>query len=264
MPDFTQFYISPALHHFKKEFQEKWNLKDYYDVNLPSIFFGMYGQEDAEYFLNHRGPKLMIWGGNDMHPPQLNLFKQENNKGNTYTFATPGEMVNTFNEFNINYKIFYLTIKDYSNFTPTPLGENIYVYLGQPNNPRLEYFEYNNVIEPLIYTFGEDRIKWVKDTKPLQTVDLINQYYNDCFVYVKPNKRGGNTTMWELAHMGRKTIGKGQQELPNFIEYNDVDHLIDLILQESQHIGQIKEDIASKTKDIFIGEEWLTLEYWNK
>lgn len=259
---FTQFYISPALPHFKQGFQEKWNLLDYHDINSPAIFFGMYGQQDVEYFLNHKGPRLMIWGGNDMHPPQLNLFKQESLKGNTFTFATPGEMVTTFNNFNIPYKVFYLTIKDYSLFNPTPLGENIYVYIGQPDNIRLEYFEYKNIIEPLIYTFGEDRIKRVTETRALTSKELKEKYYDDCFVYVKPNKRGGNTTMWELAHMGRKTIGVGQQGLSNFIEFKDLDHIIESIVEESKYIGQIRNDVASEVRNVFIGEEWLTLDYW--
>jgi len=260
--DFTQCYVSPALPHFKKGFQEKWDLKEYHDPLAPSIFFGMYGPQDAQIFIEHKGPKLMIWGGNDMHPPQLNLFKQESLKEDVFTFATPGEMVTTFDQFDIPYKIFYLTIKDYSLFEPTPLGENIYVYVGQPDNIRLEYFDYQNIIEPLIYTFGEDRIIRVTENNALTSKELKEKYYDDCFVYVKPNKRGGNTTMWELAHMGRRTIGKGQQGLSNFIEYQDLNHLIDLIVEESQHIGTIRNNISDDVKKMFIGEEWLSLDYW--
>lgn len=260
--DFTQLYISPALSHFKKGFQEKWNLVDYYDINLPAIFFGMYGQQDVDYFLNHRGYKIIVWGGNDMHPPQLEIAKQEILKRKTFTYSPPGEFSDTLTNFHIPHKITYIPNKDYSSFTPTPLGENIYVYLGQPDNIRLEYFEFENIVQPLMYVFGENRVKWVKEDKTLTINELKEKYYNDCFVFVKPNKRGGATSMYELAHMGRRTIGKGQIDMSNFTEFKDLDDLINLIVEESKYIGQIREDIHNDIKNIFIGDEWLNLNYW--
>lgn len=263
MKDFNQFYISSALAHFKQGFQEKWDLIDYHDQNAPAIFFGLYWQEDIQAFLNHKGPRLVVWGGNDMHAYQLDLIKKAVLDKTTFTFSPPGEFSNTLTNFNIPHKILYIPNKDYSTFTPTPLGENVYVYLGQPGNLRLEYFEFDQVIKPLIYTFGEDRIKWVTENKLLPIEELKTKYYNDCFVSVKPNKRGGATSMYELAHMGRKTIGKGQEEnLLFYTEYKDIKHLIELIVEESEYIGKTKHDISNGIKDIFVGNEWLYLNYW--
>ena len=68
--DFTQCYISPALNDFKKGFFEKWSFDEYSNILTPTVFFGMYGPDDAKFFMSHKGPKLMIFGGNDMHDPQ--------------------------------------------------------------------------------------------------------------------------------------------------------------------------------------------------
>lgn len=264
MEQFTQTYVSPALNHFKENFKNKWGLEDYNDKNAPLVFFGMYGQQDVNVFLEHKGPKIVVWGGNDMHAPQLNLVKDYVDKGDAFTFAPPGEFDRTLNQFNIKHKVVYIPNKDYSKFKTTPLGENIYIYMGQPGNPRLDYFKYNEVVDPLIQVFGKDRVKWVVQNEPttLSMDQLIEKYYNDCFVYIKPNERGGATTMYDLAHMGRKTIGKGEVNLPHFIEYSDLNNLIDLVVEESKYIGKVREDVANGLKNHFLGNEWLNINFW--
>ena len=136
--------------------------------------------------------------------------------------------------------------------------------MGRPDNPRPDYFKFNEVVSPLVQVFGKDRVKWViqNESSTLPMNELIEKYYNDCFVFVKPHERGGVTTMYDLAHMGRKTIGKGETNLPNFREYSDIKNLLDLIMEESKFIGQVRNDVATSLNDHFIGDEWLNLNYW--
>jgi len=68
--------------------------------------------------------------------------------------------------------------------------------------------------------------------------------------------------MYDLAHMGRKTIGKGEVNLPNFIEYSDLNNLIDLVVEESKYIGKVREDVANGLKNHFLGNEWLNINFW--
>lgn len=262
--DFTQAYVSPALVDFEKDFRDKWNLATYTDPNSPAVFFGMYNQSDAMRFSAHVGPKIIVWGGNDMHAGQLGLVKGQVDSGKAFTFAPPGEFDRTLTEAGIAHKVCYIPNKDYSRFEPTPLGENIYMYLGRPDNPRYDYFKYDEIVRPLIHVFGEDRVKWViKDERQTLPMDeLVSKYYEDCFVFVKPNDRGGVTTMYDLAHMGRRTIGKGESDLPNFTEYTDIDNLIALIVEESKYIGQARPDVSDALKSHFHGDEWLTLDFW--
>ena len=262
--DFNQVYMSPALNDFKDDFKEKWSLEEYNSINDPLVFFGMYGQQDVDIFLKHKGPKVVVWGGNDMHAPQLNLVKDYVDRGDAFTFAPPGEFDRTLNQFNIKHKVVYIPNKDYSKFKASPLGENIYIYMGRPDNPRPDYFKFNEVVDPLVKVFGKDRVKWViqNESATLPMDQLIEKYYNDCFVFVKPHERGGVTTMYDLAHMGRKTIGKGETNLPNFIEYSDIKNLLDLIMEESKFIGKVREDVATSLNNHFIGDEWLNLNYW--
>lgn len=260
--DFTQAYVSPALIDFKKGFLSQWDLVEYYDQNKPAVFFGFYGQQDINTLLAHKGPKIMVWGGNDMHPPQLNLTKQLVDEGKTFTFAPPGEFTKTLTQYNITHKVVYIPNRDYTKLMTTPLGENIYLYMGRPDNFRAEYFKYNEITVPLQKVFGEDRIKWVTESATLPFDQLVEKYYNDCFCFVKPNDRGGATTMYEFGFMGRMTIGKGAVELPCFREYSNLDNLLEIIMEESKYIGKVREDIADKMNDVFMKDEWLDLNFW--
>ena len=260
--DFFQTYISPALVDFTDGWINKWNFTQYTDVNAPCVFFGMYNQQDADVFMSHKGPRIMIFGGNDMHEPQLNILKQSITDGKTFSFQPPGEFSDTLTKFEIPHKQAYLAVKDYNDLKPTPLGENIYIYLGRPDNRRYEYFKYEEVVRPLVQVFGEDRVHWVTESTTLPFNKLVSKYYQNSFCYVKPNSRGGATAMHELAHMGRRTIGKGHTGIDYFTEYSDLQNLLDLIMEESKYIGRVREDVADSVKDLFVGEEWLSLKYW--
>lgn len=263
MQDFKQLHTSSSLSHFHKGFSTKWRLDEYKNHKAPAVFFGMYNTADIKAFQKHTGPKIIVFGGNDMHSTQLKLVKREVDAGKCFAFNPPGEFSNTLKLYKIPHKQFYLGVKSYSSFQPTALGDKIYCYIGQPSNRRLEYFMFDKVIKPLIKNYGEDKVVWVTGSKALPESELISRYYNNCFVYIKPNSRGGATSMWELGHMGIKTVGKGHSELPNFEEYGSVRNLLELIEKESVHIGQVREDVALGVRSLFIGEEWLSLNFWN-
>jgi hypothetical protein len=259
MKDFNQVYVSDNLNTFKEGFINKWKLEEYSNPNEPSIFFGLYSQQDVNYFLNHKSYKILVWGGNDMHDPQFNIVRNEIKQNRTFTFGPPGEFSNVLKNKNILHKSCYIPNKDYTTLPITPLGENIYIYKGLHGN-RPDYYRFKEIVMPLMEVFGKDRIIY---TEYKSFEDLVKNYYNDCFVFIKPNEKGGCTTMYELAYMGRRTLGQGHKNLPFFTEYKDLHHLIDLIMDESKYIGKIRPKIKKSIESIFVGDEWLNLKFWN-
>ena len=126
-----------------------------------------------------------------------------------------------------------------------------------------EIIKFDEIVVPLIENFGQNRVIWVKENNPISFQDLVNNYYRKSFVFVKPNERGGSTTMWELAHMGRKTIAQNQGDAPNVLEYKNLEHMIDLIYEESEKIGTIQKGVYDSMKNIFQeSDEWLYLKFW--
>jgi hypothetical protein len=258
--DFNQVYVSNVLEkYFGLNFRNRWNLSKYSDVYSPSVFLGLYEQRDLEIIVKHKGEKILIWGGGDMKTSTLKFISNIQPQHKINTWAYPGDFSDTLSLHNIRHKELYIPLKDYSNFKPVTLGKNIYLYKGVNGN-RPDYFKWNEIIDPLIKVFGQDRIIF---TNNLPMNELIEKVYKNCFVYIKPTPKGGCTTMFELGHMGIRTIGKNHKDLNIFSHYESVQQLIDLVKQESQYIGIIREDISESIKKSFIGEEWLTLEFWN-
>jgi hypothetical protein len=260
--DFKQCWVSQhGVQFFEDAFKLTWNLDLYHDNTAPAVFFGMYHPDDVIKMANHKGPKIIIWGGNDMQPAQLHYVSNLQKTQEIYSWAYPGEFSDVLTRYNIKHKQLYVALKDYSRYTPSMLGENIYVYKGIHGN-RHDHYKWHEVVPPLIEVFGKDRITF---TNHLSMDALIENIYKKCFVYIKPNPKGGCTTMFELGHMGIRTLGNNHKNLDCFSDYqNDIYKLIELIVEESKYIGKIRNDISESTTNIFAEGEWLTLNFWDK
>jgi hypothetical protein len=197
-------------------------------------------------------------GGSDIKENTLLKLKKIINDGRSFTWMYPGKISNVLSQYSIPHKPIYIALKNYSKFTPVTLGDKIYVYCGVQTK-KLNYYKWDEVVKPIISHFGENRVIFTQG----QTIDyLIKTVYPQSFVYVKPNERGGNTTMWEMGHMGIRTLGKGHANLPNFTEYKDISHLISLICEEEKYIGKVRNDVSDGLQKMFIGPEWLNLSFW--
>lgn len=258
MKDFTQVYFSNSIKFFQEGFMKKWNLKDYTDPNIPAIFLGLYNSTDHHILKNHKSYGIVSLTGSDMVPQNLNFIKHIVDNKKIFCYQAPGFPSDIAKKYSIPHKSLFIAMKDYTAYSSCPLGENIYVYKGIHGN-RPDYFKFNGIISSLIKVFGEDRVIF---TEFKSSQELIENYYKDCFVYVKPNDLGGATSMFELAHMGRKTLGGGFPNLDYLVNYEDIYHLIDLIQEEAEYIGTLREEVSIQAKNTFIGDEWLNLNYW--
>lgn len=254
--DFTQINISPILEeYFGENFRNKWNLSPYNDPNKPSVFLGWYNDFDYKIILNHKSPMIFIWGGGDMTEDKVKFIS---NLPNSHQIGY-GWQKNKFESLGVKYKEIIIPIKDFTTLPLSPLGENIYVYKGIHGN-RPGYFKWDSIVNPLIEVFGKDRVIY-SDFQPID--QLVENFYKDCFVYVKPNEKGGSTTMWELGYMGRKTITSNQGDLPNILNYSTLDDVINHIVEESKKIGTLQPQIREDLHNIFMNtDEWLYLNYY--
>ena len=255
--DFKQVYISPMLEpYFGEGFREKWDLSKYNNPNQPSIFLGMYSPNDEMIFKNHNSYSIMVWGGADQNEFRFNMVRSKSNFLGSPAYRTP--LIEAFKKINYPHKIINIPFKEYDNFKPTPLGNKIYVYKGI-HGDRSDYFKWNDIIQPLIEHFGPERIIYTQ-RQPINI--LIKEFYNNGFIYVKPNEKGGNTTMWELGHMGRKTIAKNQGSYPNILDYSDLEDMISIIHKEEKNIGGTNISISKEVRNCMGGGEWLDLNFW--
>jgi hypothetical protein len=259
--EFKQVKISSNLSEFFSDnFKKKWNLVDYYDTNKPAIFFGLYTNTDRLFLQNHKGKSLVIWGGSDLdRTKSLSLVKNLVDIGSCYTWVYPGFFSEVLSKYKIKHKKIFVPIKNYDEFQPIECGDKIYVYKGILGN-RKDYFKWDEVIQPIINHFGKDNILYTQN----ETIETLkNKFYKNSFVYIKPNEKGGCTTMFEMAYMGRKTIGLGFENCEFFSTYKNTNNLIQQIEDESKKIGKINYKTSESIKNTFISDNsWLYSNYY--
>lgn len=255
MTDIKQIFTQ--MTYFLPGIKERWGLQDYKDNTLPTLFLSLGSPTAIQTFINHKGFKLLYFSGSDCNSTTIELVK---NTPNVVCIGWSPWIIKILEEHNIPHRNFCLPLKHYNEFKPTVLGENIYVYKGI-HGDRSDYFEWDSVVKPLQHVFGKNRIIHTS----FQPFDkLINEYYNNCFVYVKPNPRGGSTAMWELGYMGRKTISTDQGNLPHVLNSNSLEETIELIMNESKKIGTIQKELSKQVHASFQNtNDWLYLDFYN-
>jgi len=243
----TQVCVSNALKFFKKGLMERWNLVDYYNENLPCLFFGIYTNEAL--INNHKGLKILYFSS----PADTASISEIVNSDNLFIIYTPYVTIPPyFKVKNIEFEL-----KDYSMFKPNILGDKVYAYVGHIS--RYSEFNYNRILNI------QQKINWeillgeCLDEANIPTINECKEkYYDKCFVNLNLSHGTGLTTVRELAYMGRLTISNALMNFPCFLKYDNDEHIIELIKQEANKIGTIQPSINCHN----IGDEWLCVDFW--
>jgi hypothetical protein len=257
--DIKQVHWGAGIQFFKKDFLKRWKLDEYNNPNEPSLFVGLYDDNDRKIFSNHKSYKLLYFAGIDLCHQNLTLVA---NSPNTICIGYgPDWLYQVLDNYKIPYSKTRILLKSFDDFTPSPLGENIYVYKGLKGN-RPSHYKWEEIVKPLQQVFGEDRIIY---TQNLPLNELKENYYKDCFVYVRPNPMGGGTAMFELGHMGRRTLTNQHTDFSICSGFKNINELLDLIMEESKKIGTLQPQVAEELKSMFDHEgKWLNLNNYEK
>lgn len=236
--------FSNSIKFFEKGFCERWNISSYHSVEEPCLFAGVYDMNDVNMINRHKGFKI-IWNTGRVRE----IF-------NKIVSDNVVVLVNDFIDHSLlgtKYKIKKgnIQVKDFSTFIPNILRDKIYCYLGNNNLKGIMGFSFIEDLKKkigfdVIYGFQGQNMLWVK-----------KNYYDQCFINVKPNIVGGMTTAAELAYMGRKTISN--TIAPFCINYGE--NILDIIEQESKKIGTVQPSCIGDFYNV--GEEWKQVNYWN-
>lgn len=253
-----QIKIRPKF--FQKGFCDLWGLKPLYDTNKPCVFFGIGDHYDIDAVKNHKGLKI-VWFHNARGNQYVHHFIGVENLvvlENPYLDVPEGMRKKKIN----------IPYKDYSMFTPTPLGDKIYCYVGVKS--REDEFQLDRIRDIAKNTPYELITGYLG--LPMQEVKV--KYYDECFVNINLNKSGGGgwTSIMELGMMGRKTISNTKFDYPSIINFkedcpNDFPTLIGymkdedivrIILNEAKKIGTVQPQMSWQ----WATEEWLDTKFW--
>jgi len=246
----NQVRFSDSVKFFEQGFCDRWNIKKYHDINAPAFFAGVYsmnkeGQytlKDVDIINKHKGFKV-IWNTGavddcfDLIDPNNVVVKV----GGGIIFSNP-----KYRTKQVSFEI-----KDFSMFKPTPLGNNIYWYMGIP---ALNYMYFYSLYEEIkdrckyniILGYQGHNIEWIK-----------KNYYDKSFVNIKPCICEGFTSSTEMAFMGRRTIGG--TSAPWIKNFDTADELLKLIDIEAKKIGTMPKSLVG---DFFTKEDWRKVNFW--
>jgi hypothetical protein len=227
--------------------KQRWNFKDYYDVNKPCFFWGIIGEEHK---INaHKGLKVVA----GITPLDCTYAKRLVNSDNLYFWddvhldAGP-----EYKRKNVRPEI-----KDYSMFQPNLLGDKIYAYMRDPHEFKLSTLQ--RIQKRINYEFIFTNLPNYEVQYYIPIEKMKELYYDKCFLNVNLSGRVGFTTIIELAHMGRKTICNTPYTYFNsLISFKDEDDIVRIINEESRKIGTIQPAMNCHTT----GEEWIRIDFW--
>ena len=189
-----QLYVSDGLIMFKKRFKKKFNLNDYNNLNLPSLFFGCYTTKDLETLSNHNDLKILIWGGEDCNPEHKHskdTLDQIKNITNIIHLSISKQINKSLKKANILSILVNFNLVDKTLFYPVPkneLGKSIFIFNGQDNGREHIYgsTHYKQIIKLLQqYTFI------FSNQLNSQWEDMPN-IYKKCFIMLRLTSHDGN------------------------------------------------------------------------
>jgi hypothetical protein len=245
-----QAHVDSSIRFFKERFLSVNNLVDYYDNTQPAVFFGCSGS--SSLIENHKGYKILL----PCHPTDYPSIR---NYEKTLFVCSDNHKLPK----NVVRKSITPRIKNYDLFTPNPLGDKIYVYSGFKNGNNLLNDTINTIQTHIDYEIITTKHNHLNDYYGIEY--LKTNYYDKCFLNLNLTNGAGFSTVIELGLMGRKTIFNNphtnniqRMEFPNFINYNNIEDIIKIILDESKKIGTIQDPIDAHN----VGDEWLNLDFW--
>jgi hypothetical protein len=246
MKKITQLCVDTHGLFFKEGLKKRYGFNDYIDTNEPTLFFGVC-TDNLNIINNHNGFKLV-----HCITPSDELSLKHLNTKNLHVFYGPHIDKN----LNFNTKKIEIEFKDYSLFKPNRLGDKIYCYMR--DKTEFQYDIVNGIQKNINYEIIFGGLGGNIDTY-LDIETLKNKYYDNCFLNLNLSEKHGFVTVRELGLMGRKTIMNTPYDFPSIIKFDNVEHIIHLINQESTKINTVQQSINPHVQN----DDWLFLEFWN-
>jgi hypothetical protein len=246
-----QAYVAPKINFFKKEFMDFNGLVEYYNEYEPAIFFGINSSVNA--INNHKGIKILL-------PSEPLDISDRINYENAFLICSENYNIPS----HVNRRNITPRIKNYDIFKPNVMGDKIYFYSGFKNGWNHKNEEIISIIKNKtnfeIITTDHNNLQDYYDIKYLK-----ENFYDKSFININMTDGNSLTTAIELGLMGRKTVFRNKYtnniqrlEFPNFISYENIEDILDIISNESKKIGTIQEPIDAHN----VGDEWLDLDFW--
>jgi hypothetical protein len=232
-------------------FHEVYQLDDYNDNDLPSVFFGLYRYEDKRLAFDHHAQSVLFWTGQDSmnfddweividsdyrvsnvtaHPK---VYKEILSKGASCQLVKPAPFLR--------------------NPKPQKLGKKIYAYC--PSSAP----DYHGVkILNQLSDAGYEIVIGDGQYSQKEWISVADLFYNDIFIGLCLSEfAGGGLSIIEMGLRGISVV-TNVFDLPNCIPWESVEDVMLAIELESKNIGTINNNLSQGVwNNLDHKHEWL-------
>ena len=253
----NQFFVSKSLEFFRPVYDGRMGLtcvnESGYDSIAPCLFFGMYRNDDLERLFNHKGPRIVLWGGGDAQKVDvlkvIGIFHDIKHISTSQYIDHALRMVG----LEPTYVSLPATIPERwvnQDAPPATLGNKIYCYA--PNELyglSIAQLVGKEVPYEIIYGTSDRSKDW----------KVLKELYSQCFMGLRLKEFDGvAATVQEMGLMGRRTVWNGGT--PSAIAWNSVDDILRAIEKEALRIGKTApvEEVSRQVQSwICTNNDWL-------
>lgn len=254
MPRVNQIRTSRNVKFFAERMQRKFNLIPFSDPLQPTVIYGLYNQDDYDFYRIFTPPAIVLWRGTDalvLTPAKAAVVLA---KKNAKHYAASKNVHDSLKRHGIESEILPITSTD-PGIKCEPRGNSVYCYISAKHPVMYKKYQMN-LLKRLEKQLP---FKFIYTTLHQYKGDKILDVYRRCFVGVRLlNHDGMSNSILEMGLMGRRTISNAN--LPLVIRWSDIESIKRAIRKqyESRHKpNQYISDTYRKLIDI--GDKWLEI-----
>jgi len=228
----NQIHVSEGVSMFKKRIQNKFHLPSYINQNKPSLFFGVYTDDDLYTLKHHNGIKYIMWGGEDANPNlqhSLSTLNEVKLLHNTVHISISECIYKRLASQNIPSILIDFNLVDTSLFKPVvKKGKCIFIFNGQ--TPGREHVYGKEIYTEVMRRLPEH--SYIFSNTLNESYENMPNVYNRCFIMLRLTTYDGNANSVQECEAMNIPVVHNQSKYG--LKWNAVEDII-------QHISINKE-----------------------
>lgn len=201
-----QLYVSSSLGRFDPLFRKKFQCLPKTNDLHPCIFFGLYNDEDLEVLSNHRGLRIIIWGGEDIryeNPFARDTERKVSLLRHVIHCAISDSIASSLDKFGVPFLRIKLNLVDTTLFTSDiPREKQRFIYIYNGNNPGREHIYGKSLYSQIMQRLPN--YSYLMSNRLQVPYDQMPSIYAKCFIGLRLTlgHDGNANTVQECEAMG--------------------------------------------------------------
>jgi len=264
--------ICPGLNAFSR-ISNYYNLTTDYDINKPTLFFGVYTFNDSNIINNHKGLKYIMFGGNDCNlnnKHRINMFKSIKFNKNTFIISTSDDIYERLSTIKKKYNLSNIIYRSNLNLLDkniwrkvNVLENNVYIYDGCMKKTEVYSCDICDKVVDILTNKYKNKISFIRtsDFKSFIPQQELFEVYKKCFIGLRLTYHDGSAqTVQEFKECNLPIVHnqsnygikwKDENDIIKTIEDEYKKNLVSIIVPTFNRIELLKETIHAILKQTY-------------